>query len=79
MTVSTEVCLQIVKRGFFVDWQLPPPSQPVQQPAAKEPVRVAQVEPEIRPVPQPQPQPAPSSYLESLAMRNAQVRSNFQQ
>lgn len=79
MAVPAEICLQIVKRGFFVDWQLPPPSQPAPQTAAKESVRVAQVEPEIRPVPQPQPQPAPPGYLESLAMRNAQVRSNFQQ
>ena len=79
MAVPAEICLQIVKRGFFVDWQLPPPSQPVPQPAARESVRVAQAEPEIRPVPQPQPQPAPLGYLESLAMRNAQVRSTLQQ
>lgn len=79
MTVSADICMQIVKRGFFVDWQLPPPSQPVQQPVSRDhqPARVAQVEPEIRPAPQPQ--AAPPGYLESLAMRNAQVRSVLQQ
>lgn len=82
MSTSEEVCRQIVEKGYFVDWRMPlrqVPERP-QQTAAKDEMRQVQQQP--MPVAQPvqvaQQQPQQKKdlgYLESLAMRNAQVRS----
>lgn len=82
MSTSEEVCRQIVEKGYFVDWRMPlrqAPERP-QQTAAKDEMRQVQQQP--MPVAQPvqvaQQQPQQKKdlgYLESLAMRNAQVRS----
>lgn len=83
MSTSDEVCRQIVEKGYFVDWRMPQrqaPERP-QQTAAKDETR--QVQQQHMPVAQPvqlaqqQPQKQSMGYLESLAMRNAQVRSNL--
>ncbi len=83
MSTSEEVCRQIVEKGYFVDWRMPlrqAPERP-QQTAAKDERHQVQQQP--MPVAQPvqlaqqQPQRQGMGYLESLAMRNAQVRSNL--
>lgn len=84
MTTSEDVCKQIVEKGYFVDWRMPlrqAPERP-QQAAAKDETRQAhqQPVPVAQPVQLAQQQPQQKKdlgYLESLAMRNAQVRSNL--
>lgn len=83
MHVSHAVCVQIVKRGYFVDWQ-----QPQQQAQQMQPHRVAQapvpvpanpapvINVHVPPPPVQAPQPA-SEWLQGLASRNAQVRSEI--
>lgn len=82
-SVSHAVCLQVVKQGFFVDWQQPAPAPMAQQaqhappaqvvagtvPAAPHPLTAAAI---------PAPAPLPVDPVsQSLASRNAQVRSSF--
>lgn len=82
MSTSDDVCKQIVEKGYFVDWRMPvrqAPERP-QQTAAKEETRQVQQQPipVAQPVQVAQQQPQQKKdlgYLESLAMRNAQVRS----
>lgn len=84
MSTSEDVCKQIVEKGYFVDWRMPvrqAPERP-QQAAAKEETRQApqQQIPVAQPVQVAQQQPQQKQelgYLESLAMRNAQVRSTL--
>ena len=83
MSTSDEVCRQIVEKGYFVDWRMPlrqAPERP-QQTAAKDDRHQVQQQPmpAAQPVQMAQQQPQKQSmgYLESLAMRNAQVRSNL--
>lgn len=83
MHVSHAVCVQIVKRGYFVDWQ-----QPQQQGQQMYPQRVSQapapapagpapvINVHVPPPPVQAPQPA-SEWLQGLASRNAQVRSEI--
>lgn len=87
MFVSADVCSQIVKHGYFVDWQMPqdrsapmprlderPRSQqPLQQPL-QPPVQVVQLAPPPAQVQQPRPL---DPYSQGLAARNSQVRSVF--
>lgn len=84
MSTSEDVCKQIVEKGYFVDWrtpvrQAPERSQqtearddkhqvPQQSAPVAQPVQLAQQQPQ---------QKQDSGYLQSLAMRNAQVRSNL--
>lgn len=80
MQVSGDVCLQIVRQGFFVDWQREEPKGrperreelPRHQP---EPVRVMQPLPQ--PVQQPQQQPY-AEWSQALAKRNSEVRTQFE-
>ncbi|GGH67627.1 hypothetical protein GCM10010975_37600 [Comamonas phosphati] len=80
LPISVDVCTQIVKNGFFVDWQRPEPverrerSQLVAQAA---PVQQQAPMPAPLAVPQKQEQPG-DSYSQGLAARNAQVRSALQ-
>ena len=80
MSTSDDVCKQIVEKGYFVDWRMPvrqAPERP-QQTAAKDENRQQQPMPVAQPVQVAQQQPEQKKdlgYLESLAMRNAQVRS----
>lgn len=80
LQVSGEVCLQIVAQGFFMDWKQR--EQPREQHAQRqEPPRPVAAAPAQQPVVVnvQAPQAAQSHpYLESLAARNAQVRSSFQ-
>lgn len=84
MSTSEEVCRQIVEKGYFVDWRMPlrqAPERPQQTAARDEPRQVQQQHmPVAQPVQLAQQQPQQKKdlgYLESLAMRNAQVRSNL--
>lgn len=91
MTVPKDVCLQIVRKGYFVDWRMPQREQPSQRQArAEQPAHGAQPVPAlpmVQLVPAPsllnqvqqlaQQQPEPEGYLQSLARRNAQVRSTL--
>ncbi len=81
MQVTYDVCAQIVKRGFFVDWQQQAPQQqpaqvpqprPAPAPAAAQPV----INVHVPPAPVQQPQPG-GEWLQGLAARNAQVRSEI--
>lgn len=73
--VAQNVCLQIVQNGFFVDWKRQEKveqktvvaSAPVSRETSAAPVQFAQAA------------PAAPGYLESLRLRNAQVKSNFSQ
>lgn len=86
LATSGEVCLQIVKYGFFVEWQQPQqPQQLAQvhlpqrafQPAAPMPTAPAPViNVHVPPAPVQQPQPG-AEWLQGLAARNAQVRSEI--
>lgn len=81
LQTSGDTCLQIVKNGFYVDWQQAQQSPP-------QPTQV-QHAPAASPVPQPSPvvnvhlpptqQAQPVSWEQALASRNAQVRSNLGQ
>lgn len=82
LQVSGDVCLQIVRQGYFVDWQQPQaqPARPVlvrdaqePQPARQQPAQPA-VHVHLPPTPQ---QPQPSLFEQGLAARNAQVRSSL--
>lgn len=79
MQVTYDVCAQIVKRGFFVDWQQPqPPQQPAPRPAPAAPAPAAAPAPVINvhvpPAPAQQPQLG-DGWSQGLAARNAEVRS----
>lgn len=77
LQTSGEVCMQVVKNGFFVDWQQAQQVAPQQQqtmvaaPPAPSPAPVVNVQ--LPPAPAVQPQ----TWSEGLAARNAQVRSAF--
>lgn len=86
MTVPEDVCRQIVRKGYFVDWRMPHREQPQRQAKAEHPAptaQPAQALPVAQLVPAPQhqaqqvaqQQAEPEGYLQSLARRNAQVRS----
>lgn len=82
MAVNVHVCMQIVKEGYFVNWRMPihqAPERPQQTAAKDEKHQVQQSMPVPQPVQMTQQEPQKQSmgYLESLAMRNAQVRSNL--
>lgn len=83
LATSGDVCLQIVKHGFFVEWQQPQQQgqqmhpqrvslAPAPAPAAPAPV----INVHVPPPPVQAPQPA-SEWLQGLASRNAQVRSEI--
>ena len=76
LQVSGAVCLQIVDKGFFVDWQQQ--EQPAVQ-TMREPAReVAHLEksPVVVPVPEPAQQPAQvQTWWDSVPLRNAHMRS----
>ncbi|EER61076.1 Zonular occludens toxin [Acidovorax delafieldii 2AN] len=85
LQVSGAVCLQIVAQGFFMDWRKPEPTREYRPELRHQDqlVRTPQAVPmtaQAQPVQAPPPGQAPVSggYLESLALRNAQVRSNLQ-
>lgn len=75
--VAQNVCLQIVQNGFFVDWKRP---EKVEQKTvvASAPALVSR-ETSAAPVQFAQAAPAAPGYLESLRLRNAQVKSSFPQ
>lgn len=80
LTTSDDMCRQIVKRGFFVDFKLPEP-QRMAQASPEKPVRAAPVPPPVQVVvaPAQQQQDPGNVYLQGLAARNAQVRSSLMQ
>jgi zona occludens toxin len=83
LPTSVDVCTQIVKNGYFVDWQ-----QPERRPAPIERQERPAVVVQAAPVQQTASMPAPAvqqkqeqpgdAYSQGLAARNAQVRSSFQ-
>ncbi len=88
LQVSGAVCLQIVQQGFFVDWKsargeysskdrMEPPQrnqlQQGQQQAHAEPVRTVPM-----PMPAAKSDQVKNEYMQGLAARNAQVRSELQ-
>lgn len=88
LQVPKDTCAQIVQYGFFVDWQKPEKPQRQenrQQQAQLQPQQPAYVQPQaVQVVAQHQQQPqnqeqaqAQSEWLQGLAARNAQVRSNL--
>ncbi|KKI11988.1 zonular occludens toxin [Comamonas thiooxydans] len=84
MSTSEEVCRLIVEKGYFVDWRMPlrqAPERPQQTAVKDDKHQVQQLPmPAVQPVQLAQQQPQQKKdlgYLESLAMRNAQVRSNL--
>lgn len=79
MQTGGEVCMQIVKNGFFVDWNQPQQQvlpQLVKNDGQRVPAPVPNVVEMAKPK-QPE-QPRPQTWSEGLAARNAQVRSAFQ-
>lgn len=77
MHVSHAVCVQIVKRGYFVDWQQPQaPQQPAPRPAPAAPAPAAApvINVHVPPAPAQQPQLG-DGWSQGLAARNAEVRS----
>jgi zona occludens toxin len=84
LRASKDVCLQIVKHGFFVDWQAQltpaanPPSRPAPLPAPA-PMQQQQAAPVINVHVPPMPQQGAqlSEWAQGLAARNAQVRSEL--
>ena len=84
MAVSYDVCAQIVKRGYFVDWRQPEHQARQQIQPSPEARRVqappppAQQQPVIINLPQAREKaPSDSQWSQSLALRNAQVRGSF--
>ena len=80
MQVSGDTCMQVVKNGFFVDWQqaqTQPPQQQVQREAAASPA--PQPSPVVNVHLPPAQQAQPVSWEQALASRNAQVRSSLGQ
>ena len=88
LQVPKDTCAQIVQYGFFVDWQKPEKPQRQenrQQQAQLQQQQPAYVQPQaVQVVAQHQQQPqnqeqaqAQSEWLQGLAARNAQVRSNL--
>lgn len=81
LTTADDMCRQIVKRGFFVDFKLPEPARAAQSVVtAEKPAKVAPVQQQapVQVVVAPAQQDPGVGYLQSLAMRNAQVRSALQ-
>nr|WP_314352005.1 zonular occludens toxin domain-containing protein [Comamonas thiooxydans] len=83
LVVPDDICTQIVKNGYFVDWEKPQASNSGPAGRQERPALVAQSAPVPQTVPMPEPKerPAPlpqDSYSQGLAARNAQVRSVFQ-
>ena len=85
MTMDESICMQIVKRGFFVDFKRPSTDMPQQRqdkPTVTAQLAPAQpIAPQTVPMPEPKELPAQlpqESYSQGLAARNAQVRSVFQ-
>lgn len=83
LQVPQDTCAQIVQYGFFVDWQKPEKpqrqenrQQQAQQQPAYVPPQAVQVVAQQQPQAQEQAQ-AQSEWLQGLAARNAQVRSNL--
>ncbi len=88
LQVPKDTCVQIVQYGFFVDWQKPEKPQRQenrQQQAQLQQQQPAYVQPQaVQVVAQHQQQPqsqeqaqAQSEWMQGLAARNAQVRSNL--
>lgn len=81
MQVSGEVCVQIVKQGFFVEWQQAQLTSAANSPSRPAPLS-APVQQQAVPVinvnvpPQGQQQPG-NQWSEGLAARNAEVRSSM--
>lgn len=77
LQVAHDVCMQIVQRGYFMDWKRPT-TEAVRQPRRDEPVRqAAPVQPPVvinMPAQAQQVQPV-SEWSQGLAARNAEVRS----
>ena len=90
LSVEASICVQIVKQGYFVEWktaangeysqrgraeprQVQEGQQNGQQQAQMQPVRTVPA-----PMPAARPEPPQNHYLQGLAARNAQVRSNLQ-
>lgn len=80
LQVTKDVCLQIVRHGYFVDWQQPqqrPMDQPRHEPVQPAPALAPQ-QPQVVVVQAPMPQQQPvSEWSQGLAARNAEARSNL--
>lgn len=79
LPTTVDVCQQIVRNGYFVDWRRQEPPQPAPQRA---PIQSAQHPPPPQPVvvqiaQTPQVQQPSSDWAQGLAARNAQVRSEL--
>ncbi|MBS1771203.1 MAG: hypothetical protein JSS77_16255 [Acidobacteria bacterium] len=81
LAVSGEVCLQIVKQGFFIEWNLPQEKQQRQQWVKHEPVQQQQQQRQQQHEREPmkESQQAISQWEQGLMARNAQVRSSLKQ
>lgn len=85
LQVPPDVCAQIVKNGFFVDWQQKPAKEGYmhadvrnrQQYQNQQPQQQYSQQPQL--VAQQQQDQAASQWLQGLAARNAEVRSRFDQ
>ncbi|PIG00383.1 zonular occludens toxin domain-containing protein [Comamonas sp. 26] len=83
LLVPDEICTQIVKNGYFVDWEKPQANNSGPAGLQERPSLVAQSAPVPQTVPMPEPKERPSpaaldGYSQGLAARNAQVRSVLQ-
>ncbi|WP_311223465.1 MULTISPECIES: zonular occludens toxin domain-containing protein [unclassified Acidovorax] len=79
LRTTYDVCIQIVQRGYFMDWKRPEAAQP--SPRREEPVQRSPVPaqpPVVINMPAQVQQSAQPGYLEALAHRNSQVRSALQ-
>jgi zona occludens toxin len=86
LLVPDEICTQIVKNGYFVDWEKPQANNSGPAGLQERPSLVAQSapaasQPQTVPMPEPKERPSPAAldgYSQGLAARNAQVRSVLQ-
>lgn len=79
--VSANVCVQIVRQGYFVEWQQPAQpqlQQPAPQPVQQQPRQLVSAPVEVVAQAAPvQPQQPVNEWAQALAARNAQVRSEI--
>ncbi|GKS96154.1 zonular occludens toxin domain-containing protein [Acidovorax sp. SUPP2825] len=81
LRVSFDVCMQIVSRGYFMDWKRPESEPPQPSNRRDEPSHAAAPSqpPVVINMPaQGQAAPQQNGYLEALALRNSQVRGELQ-
>lgn len=78
LQTSGDTCLQIVKNGFFVDWQQPQDRQQAQPKMVKDDVRNDAPRVVQASLPSKLEQPPANQWSQGLAARNAAVRSSIE-